>query len=103
MVMPAAVRQQAKIRDEVRALEAELKPDVVRIRWDIGEDWRDEWAIFFRIVLSDDAAQHRLREVADNVEQLLAERLDFPEMGVFAYHNFRSESEQAALQEEAWA
>jgi hypothetical protein len=29
--------------------------------------------------------------------------MDFQALGVFPYHNFRSESEQAALREVAWA
>ena len=101
--MPAAVSQQGKIRKEVRAVEAALRPDVVRIRYSMSEDWSGQWAIFFRIVLSDDAAKNRLREAADNVVWRLAEHLDFTALGVFPYHNFRSESEQAAMQEEAWA
>jgi hypothetical protein len=52
MIMPAAVVQQAEIEGKVRAAESALKPDVVRIRYDIGEDWSGQWAIFFRIVLS---------------------------------------------------
>jgi hypothetical protein len=103
MLMPAAVRQQEKIREEVRRVEAALKPDIVRIRYDIGEDWSGQWAIFFRVVLSDEAAQQRLREVATNVVWRLAKALDFPALGIFPYHNFRSETEQAALREEAWA
>jgi len=103
MIMPAAVVQQAEIEAGVRAVETALRPDVVRIRYDIGEDWSGQWAIFFRIVLSDDAAGHRLREVANNAERRLAERLNFPVLGVFPYHNFRSESEQTAMREEAWA
>ncbi|MGA2118507.1 MAG: hypothetical protein ABSH56_27595 [Bryobacteraceae bacterium] len=42
-------------------------------------------------------------EVATNVVWGLARQLDFPAMGVFPYHNFRSVSEQEALQEPAWA
>lgn len=103
MILPAATRQQSKIETEVRAVEAALRPDVARIRYEIGEDWSGQWAVFFRVVLSDDAAKHRLRETARKVESRLAERLDFQELGVFAYHNFRSESEQAVLREEAWA
>jgi hypothetical protein len=56
-MLPAAVSQREKIRDEVREVEAALRPDIVRIRYNIGEDWADRWAIFFRIVLSDDAAK----------------------------------------------
>jgi hypothetical protein len=103
MLMPVAVTQQEKIRAEVREVEAALRPDVVRIRYDMGEDWSGQWAIFFRVVLSDDAARNRLRQVANNVEWRLAEHLDFNALGVFPYHNFRSESEQAASREEAWA
>jgi hypothetical protein len=103
MILPAATRQQAKIETEVRAVEAALCPDVARIGYEIREDWSGQWAIFFRVVLSDDAAKHRLRKVATDVVWRLAERLDFEELGVFPYHNFRSEPEQAALREEAWA
>ena len=103
MQMPAAITQQAEIEDKVRAVEATLRPDVIHIWHEIGEDWSGQWAIFFRVVLSDDAAKHRLRKVATNVEWRLAERLDFAALGVFPYHNFRSESEQAALRDEAWA
>jgi hypothetical protein len=103
MLMPAAVSQQEKIRAEVRAVEAALRPDIVRIRYGMGEDWSGQWAISFRIVLSDDAAKNRLRQVAENVISRLAEHLDFNVLGVFPYHNFRSESEQESLREEAWA
>jgi hypothetical protein len=70
----------------------------------IGQDWSGDWAIFFRVVLSDEASNApRLHEVAREVVQQLADRLDFSSMGLFAYHNFRSVSEQAVLREEAWA
>jgi hypothetical protein len=103
MYLPSAITKQREIDAAVSQVEAELSPDVVRIRYDIGEDWSGQWAIFFRIVLSDDAAQGRLRDIAAKVLRGLENRLDFPSMGVFAYHNFRSVSEQAMLQEEAWA
>jgi hypothetical protein len=51
MVMPSAVAQQADIERGVRSVEDALKPDVVRIRYNIGEDWSGQWTIFFRIVL----------------------------------------------------
>lgn len=86
----------------MRAVEAEL-PDVVRIRYEIGEDWSGQWAIFFRVVLSDEAARSRLKHVVKEVVSRLSSRLDFLSLGVFPYHNFRSETEQAELREEAWA
>ena len=103
MYVPSAVTKQAEIEAAIRRVEQLAGPDVVRIRYEIGEDWSGQWAIFFRIVLKDDAARRRLREVAAKVVWGLSRELDFPGMGVFPYHNFRSLSEQAMLQEPAWA
>jgi hypothetical protein len=103
MYLPSAVRKQAEIEAAIQRVKESIGPDVVRIRYEVGEDWGGEWAIFFRVVLTDDAARHRLREVTTRVVWELARNLDFPAMGVFPYHNFRSESEQATLQEPAWA
>lgn len=101
--MPPAVTKQAEIDVAIHRVQQSVGPDVVRIRYDIGEDWSGQWAIFFRVLLTDDAARHRLRDVGTRVVWGLARELDFPAMGVFPYHNFRSESEQDALREPAWA
>ncbi len=100
---PSAVTKKAEIDAAIQCVQQSIGGDVVRIRYDIGEDWSGQSAIFFRVLLTDDAAMHRLRDVATKVVWGLAGQLDFPGMGVFPYHNFRSESEQAALQEPAWA
>jgi len=103
MYLPSAVTRQSEIQAAIHEVERALAPDVVRIRYDIGEDWSGQWAIFFRVVLTDDAAKRHLRDVAAKVVWGLARQLDFPAMGVFPYHNFRAVSEQEALQEPAWA
>jgi len=103
MNVPPAFTRQSEINAAIQRVQESIGPDVVRIRYEIGEDWSGEWAIFFRVVLTDDVAKHRLRDVATRVEWELARELDFPGMGVSPYHNFRSESEQAVLQEPAWA
>lgn len=103
MYLPSAVTKQAEIEAAIEDVQRTVGPDVVRVRYEIGEDWAGQWAIFFRIVLSDDAARRRLREVAEKVEWGLAKQLDYPGMGVFPYHNYRSASEQALLREPAWA
>ncbi len=95
----AKQRVSAAVSEVVRL----LAPDVVHIRYDIAEDWSGDWAIFFRVLLSDDAASRRVHAVARQVRSALAQRLDYDSMGVRAYHNFRSVSEQDALREEAWA
>jgi hypothetical protein len=100
---PLALTRQTQIDAAVAEVEAVLSPDVVHIRYEIGQDWSDQWAIFFRVLLSDEAGKKRLREVATQVVWRLAERLNFTELGVFPYHNFRSVAEQAVLREETWA
>jgi len=102
-IMPAGVTKQAEIAAAVVEVERLFAPDVVHIRYEIGTDWSGDWAIFFRVVLSDEASKQRLRDVATQVVHELAGRLDFPALDLCPYHNFRSESEQAALREEAWA
>jgi hypothetical protein len=99
---PIAVQRKPEIEEAVKEVVRLLSPDVAHIRYEIGQDWSGDWAIFFRVTLSDDASAKRLRETATEVVWRLAERLDFQAMGVFPYHNFRSESEQAVLREEAW-
>lgn len=103
MYLPSAVNKQSEIQAAINAVQRGLAPDVVHIRYEIGEDWSGQWSIFFRVILADDAAKHRLRDVATKVVWGLARQLDFPSMGVFPYHNFRSVSEQKALREPAWA
>ncbi|HEX7424016.1 MAG TPA: hypothetical protein VF311_09055 [Terriglobales bacterium] len=103
MYLPIAVRKQPQIDAAVAEVAALLAPDVVHIRYEIGQDWSGQGAIFFRVLLSDEAGKKRLREVATQVVRHLADRLDFPALEVFPYHNFRSVSEQAVFREEAWA
>jgi hypothetical protein len=104
MYIPSGVVKQAKIARGVAAVERELAPDVVHIRYEITPDWGDEWAIFFRILLSDEASrEERLAEVASRARSRLADKLKLDESGLLAYFNFRSQSEQKTLKEPAWA
>ena len=82
-------------------VEAALKPDVVRIRWDYGEDWNGNDALFFRVVLSDDASAHRLREVLPPLWRSLGGHA--LGTGRFGYVNVRSESECRQLNDPEWA
>ena len=103
MNLPAILSRQSEVEHAVDEITRLLAPDVAHIRYEIEQDWSGQWAIFFRVLLSDEAGEKRLRAVATQVVSRLAERLDFTSLGVVPYHNFRSVSEQAALREEAWA
>lgn len=96
--------RQSEIAAEVETVARELAPDVVRVRHNIGSDWSGDPSIFFRIVLSDEASrEERLAEVTRRIAAVLLERVNPSELGLLAYFNFRSQSEQATLKEKAWA
>jgi hypothetical protein len=103
MYLPSAAANTPRIDEAVSEVVRSLALDVAYIRYDVGWDLSGDPAIYFRVVLSDEAAEKRLMNVADEVVRRLAERLDFASMGLYPYHNFRSVSEQAVLREEAWA
>ena len=101
--MPSAITKQPEINAAVAAVEK--LPGVRYIRYSIAPDWTDQqWAIFFRVVLADDASTgERLRDVTTQVVWRMSEWLNLPELGLFPYFDFRSESEQAALNDPGWA
>jgi hypothetical protein len=98
-----ALVNQKKLKASVARAERKLAPDVVRIRYSLEEDWMGEPAVFFRILLSDDASREdRLGETVPRVERLLADEVEPHQYGLRHYFSERSVSEQAALKEESW-
>ena len=100
---PVGVFKEAEIAEAVAEVERLTAPDVVHIRFEVTQDWNDDWAAYFRILLSDEAADRRPHETKKKVKALLDERLNFPLLGLYRYHHVRSASEQAKLREEIWA
>jgi hypothetical protein len=104
MIITRVVVNEADLDRRVKAVARKLAPDVVRIRYEIALDSTDKEAIFFRILLSDDASrEERLVEVTERVESELSKRLKVDELGLWVYFNFRSVSEQAMLKEPVWS
>jgi len=102
--LPSAVQKEPQIKAAIAQVIRELSPAVQYIRYEIGQDWSGDWAIFFRVVLSDDASMRQnLGSVAENVVRRVSEQVDFSSIGVIPYFNFRSQSEQATLREPAWS
>ena len=102
-IVPSCCVDQERIAQGVAKATDALASDVVRIRYDLGEDWSGDGAIFFRVLLKDSASNRpHLREVARRVVTKVFSEVHPQEFGLQAYFNFRSESEQASLKEEAW-
>jgi hypothetical protein len=104
MYLPSAIAQQPQINAAIAQIIDELAPHVLHIRCEMGRDWNGDGAIFFRVLLSDEGSSAgNLRDVTSKVVWKMSEKVDFPSIGLFPYYNFRSQSEQAEMQEPAWA
>lgn len=90
-------------KEQVEQIARDLAPDVVRIRFNVAQDWSEHAAIYFRVVLSDAASRpDRLAEVTGTVSARLFEQLGLSESDLIPYFRFRSQNEQAKLKDEAW-
>ena len=90
-------------QEDVDRIARELAPDVVRIRFRTGYDWIDGPAIYFRVILSDDASRReRLGKVGRMVRDRLSDSFRLWESERIPYFRFRSQSEQASIREASW-
>jgi hypothetical protein len=94
---------QSKIRAGVQRAERALAPDVIRIMYSYGVDVKGDQSLFFRIVISDQAAApEHLRERTQRIIAKVMAGIKSEELGLETYFNFRSRSEQAALRDPSW-
>ena len=102
MQVPVAASKQEAVKAVIDEVVAALAPNVIHIRFSFDEDWMGNPALFFRVLLSDEASQEEnMHPIANRVRALLDQRLDL-DLG-FPYVNFRSFSEQQASKDPAWA
>ena len=82
-----------------------LAPEVVSVIPTLGDDWSGEPAAFFMVILSDAASQRdQLLNVSKKASFAIEQQVQpLDEWGVLPYFNFRSQSEQAKLNEPALA
>ena len=105
MIIPRAFAQQGQFSAAVAETEQRLSPHVVRIRYTLGQDWSGDPAVFFRIILSDaDSRRDQLLDATNKVSAAIVRHIEpLEQWGVLPYFSFRSQSEQAQLNEPAWA
>ena len=83
--MPTS-NKQAQIDAAVAEVVHDLSPAVQRINYEIARDWSGEWAIFFKVLLSDEASdRNHLRLIATSVVSQVSDKLDIPSLGLFPY------------------
>ena len=104
LMVPVEFRKDAQINAAVRTVLQELSPMVKHIRFSIDQDWTSDWAIFFRVVLSDESTDlPRWLQITSRLMDRMMEELDLPNLGMMPHFNFRTESEQAELNDPDWA
>jgi hypothetical protein len=104
MFVPTEVRKDAQITAAIRTVLSEEAPRVRYIRYTIDKDpTNDEWAVFFRVLLSDEVASRTRRlEAGNRVISRIMDELDLPNLGMMPHFSFRTESEQAELKDRDW-
>ena len=93
------------IQDRVDQIAQSLAPDVRRILCKVGQDQSVHPSIYFRVVLSDDAAHpDRLRLITAKVRSKLTNDFDLElsESDRLPYVRFRGLTEQANFRDPAW-
>jgi len=105
VILPKAFIEERQFAAAVAEVERMLRPEVLRIRYTLGEDWTGDPAVFFRVVISDAfSGRDQIWKVTDHVSTTLEQQIEPVEQwGVRPYFNYRSQSEQEVLREEAWA
>ena len=92
-----------EIDDVVDEVERTM-PDVAWVRYKIGNDFYGDPAIFFRIVLTDEACKADvLYPSSQRVSEAIESRiLPYQRWGLYPFFNFRSLSEQQVDEDPAW-
>jgi hypothetical protein len=103
---PTGFVNQAQLAQSVNDAIRSLKPEeVVHVAYSIGNDSTDDPAIFFRIVLTDEASgEDRLADVTGHVASTLFDSIrPIDNWGLTPYFSFRSFSEQRMRNDPEWS
>jgi hypothetical protein len=104
--IPTGFINQTEVEKAVDQFIQTLGPDVVRVRYNIGTDSSGDTALYFRVILADTVSVD-MKTFVDTAARIRAscfEQLQpLENWGLFPYFNFRSNAEQAELNDPKWA
>ena len=105
MTITRAEAQDTAFAEAVEKVVANLGPNVIRVRYNFAPDSTGDPGVFFRVLLTDEAAKReRLFAITQEIQHATVWGVEpFEQWGVWPYFNYRSESEQNAMQEAIWA
>ena len=103
-VVPTWMVDQKKIEAAVHRAEAALKPEVVHIRYSLEDDWSGDPAVFFRVLLSDEAVPdlEAVYPLSEKIREKIVAEVNPYDQGLLPYFNFRTVKEQRMLKEKVW-
>lgn len=103
-VIPRGFVSQSEIANEVERVKHLLAPDVVKLSYSVTEDMSGNPAIYFRVVLSDAAAQEEnLPGSARTISAIVNRELEpYSRWSLYPYFRFRNESEYRSMKDPAW-
>ena len=102
-ILPYVYTNPAQLDSGIQRAAQALAPDVVRIRYNLDDDWTGDPSVFFRIVISDEAVRaRRLAETAERIMDGIGKEVRPEELGIHAYYNFASLSEVTKAPNPAW-
>lgn len=94
----------------IKTVEAQFPDKIERIRFSVGEDWADDPALFFRILLKDssdteivwrgDDRGRRVFDLSRLITDALRKEVNVDDLQ--PYFTFRSVSEQEKLRDPKW-
>ncbi len=109
MTTSGVIYDKALIESTIAKVMEQFSDKIERIRYNIGQDWAGEPALFFRVLLNDHAVYQNSGRVIEtrafaDVAALISDRLReaVNESDVFPYFSFRTVSEQNELLNEEW-
>ncbi len=104
-VSPAGLINQGQLDAEIKSAVSKLGPEAVQVFYNWAEDWTGEPSIFFRIVLTDNAArEENLMDVTGRITTFLFDELRTIERwGLHPYFNFSSQSELKRYKDPDWS
>ena len=110
MFAPAVDYDKDQIDQAIRAVEKKFPDDIERIAYSVGDDWADEPALFFQVLVKDrGGSPSDLRQSSRLPEVLSVSRAVMADLGdavrayrIQPYFSFRLVSEQERLRDPRW-
>lgn len=105
MYIPKAFGHQAEFFATIDDVARVFPPNVIRVTPTLGTDWNGESAVFFQVILADNAVPRpQLLSFTREIRHALVQKVrPLEDWGVLPYFDFLTQSEESRLKEPTWA